>query len=867
MVWNLTIRVTSLVVLLVLFGANTPCALSQEPEDDEPESVSEQIREAERSQERLRGELKLVEQRLKLLRELRKLETQLEPVEDELEKTNDDERREELEVELERIEISIEETLLRLDFNERRRELTGISYDLAGEGSRAVQQEASALLRMLDNGVKLADRVFRVIRNGEDDVIEELEVEYEEFEEAFERRREILELKVELHFAIDEDDEEVIRELQQELKQLLQEHAEDEPDERAEMDRPLPAPIRLTEADIAAASKLNFDEQIVPLLRNACFECHNSDSTSGDLDLASLVKEQPLVVNHAHWRNVIQQLKVRSMPPAEERQPKEADRRRLAAWLTDAIENFDYRTIQQPGYEPARRLTHDEYNHTVRDLTGIDLRPADRFPTDMTASSGFENSANSLFIQPVLLERYVGAAEVTVDSAWPGRPETEAQKRAWRDLIGADVPSLETTLAQSKIVKDVLQRFVTRAFRRPASAEELSAFMKHFELRRSSGVSATDALRDVLQVVLVSPSFLIRSERDAGSPGETFRVSDWELASRLSYFLWASMPDDELFQLAESGQLNERGVLASQVDRMLADDRAGSLGRLFAAQWLGFADIDRVQRDQIDNPWATDSLVEAMREESALLFNSLVKKNQPIDRLVDAEYTFLNEELARHYQMDSVSGANMRQVSLADSPRRGILGHGSILAVTSFPGRTSPVLRGNWILSRLLGTPPPPPPPNAGDFDDRVADNDRLSQRQKLEMHRRNPNCYACHSQIDPLGFALEEFEWFGRYRPVRRGKRIDAKGTLPGGREFSGLTGLSRALLAERSGDLANQFTRKMLSYALGRQLEYYDEATVADLLRQLEANDRQVRSLIVAIVQSDAFQMKQLPGEQLRN
>ena len=206
--------------------------------------------------------------------------------------------------------------------------------------------------------------------------------------------------------------------------------------------------------------------------------------------------------------------------------------------------------------------------------------------------------------------------------------------------------------------------------------------------------------------------------------------------------------------------------------------------------------------------------------------------------------------------MRGVQGDEMRRVSLTDSPRRGILGHGSILAITSFPGRTSPVVRGNWVLSSLLGTPPPPPPPNASEFDERIRESDRLSPRRKLELHRSNPNCYTCHSQIDPLGFALEEFEWFGRYRG---GRRVDSTGQLPGGKTFKGLKGLSKTLLEERIDDLMNQVTRKMLSYALGRQLEYYDEATVRSLSKTLKANERKLQSLIFAIVEADAFQIKQ--------
>jgi len=320
------------------------------------------------------------------------------------------------------------------------------------------------------------------------------------------------------------------------------------------------------------------------------------------------------------------------------------------------------------------------------------------------------------------------------------------------------------------------------------------------------------------------------------------------------------MPDDQLRRTADAGTLRDPHVFAAEVNRMLADPKSHTLGEIFASQWLGFGALPHAPRDPIDNPWATDSLVDAMQQESALFFSSLVKENQPIERLIDAKYTFVNEELARHYDIEQVSGSEMRRVSLESSPRSGILGQGSILAITSFPNRTSPVVRGNWILTELLGTPPPPPPPNVSQFDDRVAERRNLTQRQKLELHRNNPNCYACHAQIDPLGFALEQYDWFGRFKESRRGRQPDTRGMLPGGTEFRGLPGLQNALVDERRDQLVEQITRKMLTYALGRQLEYFDESVIKEIVQQVEDDDRRLQTLVHAIVTSDTFQMKQL-------
>ncbi|MCP4172406.1 MAG: DUF1592 domain-containing protein [Fuerstiella sp.] len=850
------------VAITICFVTAAIQAAAQEESEDVRE-IGIELRHAQREKRHLQKRLELTSERIELLTESRTLRRALERFERrilEVRKTDDERRVEQLVDDAEEAELELEFVHAKLEMLERRGSIVDLISDLEEAELETLLAEATLLSGMPEQGSELLKKLFQVYRDGPEREAGELEQKIKELEERFYHQREVLQLRLELHWARIEGEADDVRDLEAELTALAAsvEFADDDDSESRSVNRrqDLLSPVQLSVAEVSAAGRLDLHRQIIPLLKSVCFDCHAGDSVSGDLDLSVLVNTTPLIVNRSHWINVIQQLKVRSMPPADAKQPSDADRRTLTAWLTNAIENFDYSTVRQPGYEPARRLTHVQYNNTIRDLTGIDLRPADRFPVDMTATSGFRNSANSLFVQPILMERYVGAAEAIVADAWPVAPESREQKTAWRTLLGN-----VQDLSASGAAENVLQRFATRAYRRPVERDELTSLLSYFEQRVRDGVSAEAALADVLQAILVSPNFLIRSERAGPEADVAFSVTDWELAGRLSYFLWASMPDDELFALAKTRQLRQPGVLSGQVDRMLADPKAGTLGTLFAAQWLGFTDLDRVRPGQIDNPWATDSLIESMKQESAMLFNSLVQNDHPIDRLVDADYTFVNEELARHYRMKGVSGEHMRRVSLQDTPRRGVLGHGSILAVTSFPGRTSPVLRGNWILTRLLGTPPPPPPPNVSEFDERIAENRRLTQRQKLESHRDNANCYACHSLIDPLGFALQEFEWFGRHQPTRQGKPVDATGRLPQGKSFRGLTGLSQTLLSERLDDLTIQLTRKILSYALGRQLEYYDEATVRDLVQQLQQGDRRLRAVVHAIVQSDAFQMKQMP------
>ena len=447
----------------------------------------------------------------------------------------------------------------------------------------------------------------------------------------------------------------------------------------------------------------------------------------------------------------------------------------------------------------------------------------------------------------------------------------------------------------------MLRRFLERAHRRPPTEDDVRRALDQYRDARRAGQGFTDAVKGVLQAVLISPRFLLRIETPPppAAPGEAsdaapaaYRISDWDLASRLSYFLWASMPDAELRDLARRGVLGYPDVLAGQVDRMLADPKADTLGTNFAAQWLGFQHVGtRIWLDPIDNPWCTATLMAAMRDESSLFFLSLVRDNQPIRRLIDADYTFVNEELATTlYGLEGVRGEHMRRVALDDPSRGGFLGHGSVLSLTSNYKDTSPVKRGHYVLDVLLGTPPPPPPPGAGVLSEELGDLRQLSFREKLEMHSSNPTCRNCHQRIDPIGFSLENFDYFGRWRDsyhfrqrveteeeadevrvvedtnVFAQKRfykntytpIDTAGALPSGTPFDGPAGLKRTLLDERHDDLVRQTASKMLAYALGRQIEYYDEPPLRQIIAALEADDYRFQTLVKAIVASYPFQYK---------
>ena len=578
------------------------------------------------------------------------------------------------------------------------------------------------------------------------------------------------------------------------------------------------------------------------------------------------------------------------MPPAGAPPLPPEVRRRMAAMLHRDIEEFDYSTLDDPGFELMRRLTHTEYDNTIRDLFGVALNVTDRFPDELTGSSGFDNSSNTLFLQPALMERYIAAAERVVELALPAEP-TDVRHLASRELIFVAEPGGE--IGDEDAAEAVLQRFSRAAPTggRPPPARSSRRWTGTASAGRP-GSTTRSAVKRVLQSVLISPKFLLRVERGREG-GDAYRVDDWELASRLSYFLWASMPDQELFDLAAGGELSDPETLRAQVARMLADRRADTLGTVFAAQWLGFQHVGtRIWLDPIDNPWCTATLMTAMRDESALFFLSLLREDRPIGSLIDADYTYVNEELAGTlYGMAGVRGEHMRRVALDDPNRGGVLGQPSILALTSNYKDTSPVKRGSYVLDVLLGTPPPPPPPNAGVLSEEVADLRGLSFREKLEMHSSNEACAACHRRIDPIGFSLENFDYFGRWRetyhfrqrvedpaeadeiiefqtetspdPIVRHYRnthrvIAADGALPDGTPFVGPAGLKRALLEHRHDDLVRQVTSKMLAYALGRQLEYYDEPAVRTIIAALEADGYRFQTLLQEIVASYPFQYK---------
>jgi hypothetical protein len=399
-----------------------------------------------------------------------------------------------------------------------------------------------------------------------------------------------------------------------------------------------------------------------------------------------------------------------------------------------------------------------------------------------------------------------------------------------------------------------------RAYRRPVTGADVQAPLAFYKEARSQG--GFDAgIEMALRAVLASTEFLFRVERDprGAAPGTDYHVSDLELASRLSFFLWSSIPDEELIDLAVAGKLKDPAVLEQQARRMLADPRSDSLVTNFAAQWLYLRNLAAQSPDARMFPDFDDNLRQAFRRETELFFASIVKEDHSVLDLLRANYTFVNERLAKHYGIPNVYGSRFRRVTLGEgSERGGLLGQGSILTVTSYANRTSPVLRGKWILENILGTPPPAPPPNVPPLSDNTSGGRALSMRERMVQHRANAACSGCHQLMDPAGLSMEHFDAIGRWRTrTEAGTPVDSSGSLPDGATFDGMAGLRSALL-HRPELFVSTTTEKLLTYALGRGVEYYDAPTVRAIVRDARQNDYRFSSLVLGVVGSRPFQMR---------
>jgi mono/diheme cytochrome c family protein len=805
----------------------------------------------------------------------------------------------------------------------------------------------------------------------------------------------------------------------------------------------VPSLLCLATAAAAQPASDAFEASVKPILAQRCYVCHNAMLRNADLNLEAYATRDKVVADPHTWEKVVSKLRTGVMPPAGFPAIPEADVKMVTGWIEATLAKADEEAPPDPGRVTARRLNRTEYNNTVRDLLGVDLRPADDFAQD-DAGYGFDNIGDALSVSPALMERYVTAAErvsraalfgpdvpkpsvvrlqaargkiepstvplfdydvtglslpnafhamhrfpvgaeyvirVTLGGERPaasspipvalwmddqpisvqeldpdggasffddrqdfsgkarefrlrvaagehhvaaaiprlyeGLPQScngpnpstrptppprvfeprkdappekveEARKRfeerqaekppvnqarvARVEVLGPYAPETGPSAASLRTVyacghlhgghsagcaRTILSKFARRAYRRPVTAGDVEPLVALVSAARKRGEPFEGGLALALEAVLVSPEFLFRIERGVPSDGGPGRLlNDHELASRLSYFLWASMPDDALFHCAEGGSLRKPDVLSTQVRRMLKDDRAAALVESFGGQWLQFRALESIAPDRDRFPDFDNDLRMSMRRETELFVQNLVREDRSILDLVDGPYTFLNERLARHYGISGVKGPEFRRVDLSGTARSGVLTQASVLTVSSYATRTSPVLRGKWILENVLNAPPPAPPAGTPRLDEAKVGGD-ASLRKQLEAHRVNATCAACHSKMDPLGFSLENFDAIGAWRKDDGKWPIDNSGVLPDGRSFAGPDGLKTVLRSDREA-FAECVTHKMLTYALGRGLERYDNRTVKAIAGRLEASDYRFSALVLEIVESLPFQRR---------
>ncbi len=792
-----------------------------------------------------------------------------------------------------------------------------------------------------------------------------------------------------------------------------------------------------------------FERQVLPLVKQHCFKCHNAEEAEGEVDLARFATAEELLAERKLWHKVVKQLKAGAMPPDGEPRPDRAQQNAVTQWLGQALVHVDRSRPVDPGRVTVRRLNRTEYNNTIRDLFGVSMKLADEFPED-DVGYGFDNIGDVLSVSPLRMEQYLNAAEQLTAAlrGYSDRPvfdafneaghlrfngvpsrnnsdrgkelvpgtelysvfelplpgEYEVVINAWgverpaekdRDnnarwleeesqfqidpdakpvieamLVCDDrvighlpvVPGNATTairqayslrftaqagehtlrvrhrfpremsaeqiathlekpllaprlgLRQLRVrgpyrigdaklspaheafvsvivafrsvkgsadvaafaerkttIADSLKTIADRAWRRPLSEAELQQLVGFFEQQLRDGESFDRAIELTVQAILVSPRFLLlrepsvspskaTSQPEAADTGEP--LDAFSLACRLSYFLWSSMPDDELFELAKSDQLSDPDVLVKQVDRMLADRRSAALIESFFGQWLELRKLSSVSFDTTLFPQYGSELKNDLRHETLLFVESLVRDNRPALELLVGDYSHVNGRLAAFYGIDGIDKkADFQRVSLAGSRRQGVLTHGSLLMLTSYPNRTSPTRRGNWILEAILGEEPPPPPDNVPELERTQAAAPNLSLREQLEQHRVNPTCVSCHRTMDAIGFGFENFDAIGRWRDKDKDQPIDSAGDLPSGEKFQSAQELI-AILARREEDFVRHLSGKLLTFALGRGIEYYDRVALNEIVERTKPDGHRFRDLIRQVVLSRPFRMRSGEG-----
>jgi mono/diheme cytochrome c family protein len=753
-------------------------------------------------------------------------------------------------------------------------------------------------------------------------------------------------------------------------------------------------------ADEPLEPRATMDDALAPFVAQYCADCHSGDEAEAGLNVERLLEAPSVPHRRREWEKVLQRMQAGEMPPEEGLQPEPAERDAVLAWLAAELTAPDCSQPHPPGRVVLRRLNRQEYQNTVRDLTGVDFDAAAMFPRD-ELGHGFDNNADVQTLPPVLLEKYLLAAEQIAeqaivtpesileptqtfpagelhggDEAAPGARGLYTNGRIWAEghaeqpgayLLRARVYATQAGNEPAKVAlqvgdkrlrtfdvevgqgdpqtflaafdaqagpltvgvellndywdpdhpdegrrdrnlyveslvivgpivdfrpdrlprghrellpwtpsavqwqspkkwreptRELIARLLMRAYRRPPTAAEIDRLAELVVQSRDRGDSFERSMQLVLQATLASPQFLFRGESVANDKGGKAQgkdkpavvrdLDDFQLASRLSYFLWSTMPDGELLKHAAAGTL--RNNLDAQVDRLLASPRADELIRNFGEQWLQVRGVENIERDGAQFPDFDAQLADAFRQETFLLLRNIILNDRPLTELVAADYTFVNARLAEHYGLPTPEGDEFQRVELPRERRAGVLTHGSVLAVTSHEDRTSPVLRGKWVLSQLLADAPPPPPPGLPGIPEAEGEHAGKSLRERLAVHREDPSCAVCHDRMDPLGLAMENFDAVGRWREFDGENKIDSAGELPDGRKLAGPAGLRDVLLADFA-RVRRCLAEKLLVYALGRGLEPTDDCAILQIVADAESGGDTFAAMVRGVVHSTPF------------
>jgi hypothetical protein len=601
----------------------------------------------------------------------------------------------------------------------------------------------------------------------------------------------------------------------------------------------------------AAPANYSF-ENAQSLLKTYCQSCHQGKAPAGGFDLQQVGNSGTFQTEAQRWTRLSRRVRNGEMPPSGAPAPDLDLRERFTQWVDDNLRTAACADGVAPGPAPIRRLNRDEYTATINDLLDLHLDIGHALPADGAGGEGFDNAAETLFLSPLHSEKYMQAAKLATDFA----------AKEYKSRVKVLVAKPGTGMTSDRAAHEILAAFLPRAFRRPVDESDIAPYLRLFHAAQKRGQPFEASIFFALRGALVSPLFLYRVEPANDSP-QPRPLDQYALASRLSYFLWGSMPDELLFDVAAAGKLHDPEVLKELVRRMLRNDRSLAFAQRFVEQWLRTRElgIEKSPDAKLFPTYASDEELRSdIRFQPILFFREILVRNLSLLNLLDSKYTIGTSNLAKHYDVKLPVRDNAKKqpqwVELPEgSHRGGLLGMSAVLAVSSYPYRTSPVLRGAWILETIFGTPPPPPPPNVPALEESLEGAPPKSVRDRLTQHRANPACAGCHSRIDPMGFALENYDPIGRWRDQDAGKPVDNSGEMADGTKFQGPDQLKAVLLQHKDLFIRN-LTSKMLGYALGRGLTLKDSCTVDNIAAQLKNSDYSAQALIEGIVLSAPFQ-----------